>query len=108
MKLLVHVFSPKTYLLHYQHRLATSHEQQDKWPINQTSAPIGLMGVSSTDLKEICRDHIEEMVDNPEYAAQVTASDTNQTPYAILEAAQQYYKSTEVCIDSCLKVSGED
>jgi hypothetical protein len=97
MRLVVNSFSPKTYLLQYQNRLPTTLEKHDRWPINQTSAHIGLMDMSTTELKEICREHVEEMADNPDYALQVTVGDSSQIPYAILVAAQEYYKVTGVC-----------
>ena len=96
MKLVVNSFAPKTYLLQYQHRLPTTLEESGRWPINQTSANIGLMSMSTTELKEICREHVEEMVDNPEYAPQVTVEDSSKVPYTILVAAQEYYKATGV------------
>jgi hypothetical protein len=98
MKLVVNSFAPKTYLLQYHNRLPTSSEKSGPWPINQTSANIGLMGMSTTELKEICREHVEEMVDNPDYALQVTVGDESQIPYTILVAAQEYYKVTGVRI----------
>jgi hypothetical protein len=96
MRLVVNSFAPKTYYLQYHNRLPTILESSGPWPINQTSANIGLMGMSTTDLKEICREHVEEMVDNPDYALQVTAGDSSQIPYTILVAAQEYYKVTGV------------
>jgi hypothetical protein len=98
MRLVVNSFAPKTYLLQYQNRLPTTLEKSGRWPINQTSANIGLMSMSTTELKETCREHVEEMVDNPDYALQVTVEDSNPMPYTILVAAQEYYKVTGVRI----------
>jgi hypothetical protein len=98
LRLVVNAFRPKTYLLQYQNRLPTSLEQHDRWPINQTSAHIGLLDVPTIDLKEKCREHVEEMVDHLDYATQVTIEDPNRMPYTILAAAQLFYRASGVGI----------
>lgn len=91
LRLVVNLFRVKTLDLVEQHRLAAVNEEPQYGPlVLQNSAPIGLMGLSMSDLKDKCKEHIEEMIENPYYAMQVTAGEPTRIPYAILAAAQQY------------------
>lgn len=90
LRLVVNLFRVKTLDLVEQHRLAVNKESQYGGLVLQNSAPIGLMGLSMSDLKDKCKEHIEEMIANPYYVMQVTAGEPTRIPYAILAAAQQY------------------
>ncbi|TVY80421.1 hypothetical protein LSUE1_G003277 [Lachnellula suecica] len=96
MRLIANVFEPKTWELLRQHRLATEGEDQTSGLVLQLSAPVGLLGLSTSEMKDKCREHIEEMIDNPEYVDQVMASCSSEIPYHILTAAVQFSKSKDV------------
>lgn len=94
LRLEAHLFQVKTLDLLGVVRLAVDKEQpQFDGLVIQNSAPIGLMKISMSELKDKCKEHIEEMIENPYYAMQVTAGEPTRIPYAILAAAQQYSAS---------------
>ena len=62
------------------------------------SAPVGIMALSTSDLKKTLREHIERMISNPQYPAQTTAGDTTRVPLLILEEVRQYCVKTEVIL----------
>ncbi|KAG9235680.1 hypothetical protein BJ875DRAFT_264020 [Amylocarpus encephaloides] len=96
MRLIVNMFRPETIEILYQDRLATTTEPHARRGlIQQSSAPIGLLGLSTTKLRDKCREHIVEMIKSLHYAPQVTAGEESRISYTILEAAQRYYMSTK-------------
>jgi len=90
MQVAAHVFRPKNTELLRLHHVANSRL------ICQDSAPLGLMAISTSALKRLCSEHIEEMIDNPRYAAQVTVGNTTDIPYLMLEAIITYNSSIAV------------
>jgi hypothetical protein len=82
------LFRPKTWI--------TTIDWQKSPPTQQYCAPIGLSGTAASQLGIICRKHIEAMVENPAYAAQVTAGDSTQIPREILCVAQRYSTAKDV------------
>ncbi|TVY55292.1 hypothetical protein LCER1_G004398 [Lachnellula cervina] len=96
MRLSANVFKPKTWELLSQHRLAIEQEEQNSPLVLQISAPVGLLGLSTSDLKDKCKEHVAEMIANPEYVEQVTAGCNSQIPYSILAAATQFSKYKDV------------
>lgn len=102
MRLSANVFKPKTWELLSQHRLATEQDDANSQLILQISAPVGLLGLSTLEMKDKCRDHVADMIESPEYVDQVTAGCTSQIPHAILAAAVQFAQSKDVS-DSILR-----
>lgn len=96
MRLSANVFKPKSWELLSQHRLATEQEEQNSPLVLQISAPVGLLGLSTSEMKDKCKEHVAEMIANPEYAEQVTAGCNSQIPYSILAAATQFSKCKDV------------
>jgi hypothetical protein len=89
------VFKPKTTELTTQTRLTTANEGQDSQIVMQDSAPIGLQGISGTELEKNCKRHIDRMVAHPAYPTQSTAGNPNQLPREILEIVKKYCKDTD-------------
>jgi hypothetical protein len=98
MRLSANVFKPKTWELLSQHRLATEQEEQNSQLVLQISAPVGLLGLSTSEMKDKCKEHVAEMIANPEYVEQVTAGCNSPIPYDILAAAVQFSRSKDVGI----------
>ncbi|TVY43304.1 hypothetical protein LOCC1_G005026 [Lachnellula occidentalis] len=96
MRLSANVFKPETLELLSQHRLATEQEEQSSPLVLQFSAPVGLLGLSTSEMKDKCKEHVAEMIANPEYVEQVTAGCNSQIPYSILAAATQFSKYEDV------------
>ncbi|KAH8650830.1 hypothetical protein BGZ60DRAFT_189841 [Tricladium varicosporioides] len=84
------VFRPQTWELLGQHRLAIDQENQASRLVLQNSAPVGLLGVPTAELKEKCRDHIEQMIKNKAYPGHISPVGATQIPYNVLWAAQIY------------------
>jgi len=103
MTLVANVFAPKTWELLSQHRLGTEQQDRHSKLLLQISAPVGLLGLSTSEMKDKCREHVEDMVRNPEYVEQVTAGCHSQIPAQVLAAAVQFYNSKEVgnFVSSC-------
>lgn len=99
IKLDTYVFKPKgdweSELLR-QYRLTVESEEQKSQLLMQFSVPVGLMGISMSQVKNELRKHVKEMVANPQYPAQTTAGDATQVPRLILEAVWKYSASTDV------------
>lgn len=96
MRLQANVFRPKDWELLRQHRLATEHEEQDSRLMLQISAPVGLLGLATAEMKEKCREHIEDMIESPNYVDQVMAGCHSEIPYDILTAAVRFSSSKDV------------
>jgi hypothetical protein len=93
---MANVFTPKTWELLSQHRLGTEQEDQNSKLVLQISAPVGLLGLSTSEMKDKCREHVEDMIANPEYVEQVTAGCHSQIPAKILAAAVQFSSDKDV------------
>jgi hypothetical protein len=52
---------------------------------------VGLMALSTAVLKKQCREHIESMIEDPEYELQTTSGDLTEIPYLVLTAVRKYY-----------------
>jgi hypothetical protein len=55
-----------------------------------------LLGFSTSDMKDKCREHVEDMIVNPEYVEQVTAGCHSQIPAKVLAAAVQFSNTKDV------------
>ncbi|TVY38797.1 hypothetical protein LSUB1_G005890 [Lachnellula subtilissima] len=96
MRLSANVFKPQSWELLSQHRLTTEQEEQNSPLVLQISAPVGLLGLSTPEMKDKCKEHVAEMIANPEYVEQVTAGCNSLIPYSILAAATQFSKCKDV------------
>ena len=96
LKLHVNIFQSKTWELLRQMRLADETGDQNAQLMQRYSPPVGLLGLSVSDLRKKCERHIGEMVKNPEYAGQTTAGDPTRLPEMILEIVRDYCDAKEV------------
>jgi hypothetical protein len=85
-----HVFDPKTWELVGHYQLAAEDDEQVPQLVQRYSAPIGIMGLLCSDMKVQCKEHIEAMIRNPLYTAQVTTGHRTKIPRTILETARKY------------------
>lgn len=90
MVLHANFFIPKTSELLAQSSLTPPEAEQPSQLVLLFSAPVGLLGLSVSELKKKCDKHIENMITNPQYPAQTTAGDPTQLPFRILEIVCQY------------------
>lgn len=86
MRLRTNVFIPKGDELMTQ----SSINPDDAQMMRQYSAPIGLLGLITAELKRKCNKHIEEMIANPMYAEQVTAGYSTNLPLQLLNTICVY------------------
>jgi hypothetical protein len=96
MKLHANIFQSKTWKLLRQMRLADETGDQMAQLMQRYSPPVGLLGLSVSDLRKKCEKHIGEMIKNPEYAVQTTAGDPTRLPEMILEIVRDYCDAKEV------------
>jgi hypothetical protein len=96
MKLHANIFQSKTWELLRQMRLADETGDQNARLVKRYSPPVGLLGLSVPELRKKCEKHVSEMVKNPAYAAQTTASDSTMLPEMILEIVRDYCDAKEV------------
>jgi hypothetical protein len=90
MKLRTNLFEAKTGELLQQASLTSAEPDQALQLVQRLSAPVGILGLSLSDMKKKCEKHIEEMIKNPQYAEQATAGDMSQLPKQILEIVCEY------------------
>jgi hypothetical protein len=90
MRVRTNAFLPKTGDLLRQFSLTPAEADQASQLVQRPSAPVGILGLSLTDLKKKCNNHIEDMISNTQYAAQATAGDMSQLPRQILEIVCEY------------------
>jgi hypothetical protein len=83
-----------------QHHLTVETEEKKSQFLCRYSAPVGLMSLSTSDVKKTLREHVDAMVSNPQYSAQTTAGDSTNIPLLILEIVRQYCSSTDVSLPS--------
>jgi len=93
MNLFAHIFRPKNRELLSVHEIGT--EEKSKF-VCRYSAPVGLMGLSPTTLKNQCREHIERMIESPSYGIQTTSGHPTDLSYLILTIIRDYYAVTDV------------
>jgi len=98
MRMTANVFRPTTVELLGHHHLTTEAEEQESQLILRYSAPVGLLALSSSELKRICKEHIETMITNAEYPEQATAGDKTKIPCRILEVVRQYCASKDLLL----------
>jgi hypothetical protein len=96
MKLLTHMFQPKDNELLQLHHVTPEAAVPSSLLMCQYSAPIAILGFSPSDMKALCKDHVEKMIKNPEYALQTTSGDPTNVPFFVLEAAMKFYFATKV------------
>ena len=90
LKLRTNRFVPKTEELLQQSSLTPAEPNQSSQLVRRFSAPIGILGLSLGDMRRKCSKHVDEMIANPQYAAQVTAIDQTQLPKEILEIVYEF------------------
>lgn len=66
MKLQTNVFKPKTGDLIQEASLTPATEEPASQFVSHCSAPLGILGISLSDMKLKCNMHIDEMISNPE------------------------------------------
>ncbi|KAL2068770.1 hypothetical protein VTL71DRAFT_15108 [Oculimacula yallundae] len=104
MILRANVFQQRTEELLRQARLITGKSNNiDLALVECDSLPIGILGLSQSETKKICSNHIDAMLASPGYAEQVSAGD--QTPFVrqLLKVMQKYAK-TESIVHDALKL----
>ncbi|CZR58090.1 uncharacterized protein PAC_07980 [Phialocephala subalpina] len=89
LTLSVNIFKPKDREL-LRHASLVSQPGQDSQLVERYSAPVGILGMSQSEMKKLCTEHIDEMIANPRYAAQATVGDDTQLPCEILEIVRKY------------------
>jgi hypothetical protein len=97
MHLSVNVFEPKPgdWELRRLHHVTPEPEDSRSQLAVRYSAPVGLLGFSLSENKDICHDHIQKMIANPWYAWQ-TAGDPTSVQHIILKAILEYQALTSV------------
>lgn len=63
--------------------------------ISTHCAPVGLVSVSTSHMKKKCNHHVEAMILNPHYSAQVTSGETTKLPFECLEIVLNYFRANE-------------
>jgi hypothetical protein len=90
MKVLVNYFQPKGSDLLSVHHITAVTELSSPQLVRHDSAPVGMMALSTSEMKIVCRDHIEKMVQKGEYALETTSGDPTQIPFLVLEVVTNY------------------
>lgn len=109
LKLVVNVFRPKTddHELLRQARLTVGNDNKQNSEFGvHGSLPIGLVGVSQSDMKKACSKYIDKMVAAPGFAEQVTAGDRSPFALQLLKVMQKYATTVSPTpFDHCRMVS---
>jgi hypothetical protein len=58
--------------------------------VRMPSAPVGILGLSVSEMKKKCNKHVEDMISNTKYAEQATSGDVSGLPSQILEIVGEY------------------
>jgi len=90
MRVRTNAFLPKTGDLLRQSSLTPAEADQASQLVQRPSAPIGILGLSLAEMRKKCKNHIEDMISNTQYAAQATAGDMSQLPKQVLEIVCEY------------------
>jgi len=90
MRLNTNTFAPSTAELLQQNYLLPAERPLTSQLVRVRSVPIGIMCLSPSDIKRKCKNYIEEMISNPQYADQATAGDMSQLPKQILRIVCAY------------------
>lgn len=99
MELYAYFYTPKHGFeseLLKQHHLTVETEEQKSSFLCRYSAPVGLTLMSKSDVRKMLKEHIEQMVANPQYPVQTTMGDATRVPLLILEEVRQYCRRTDV------------
>ncbi|KAH9224397.1 hypothetical protein DL95DRAFT_452165 [Leptodontidium sp. 2 PMI_412] len=105
MKLETNVFKPTTNALLRQARLTTGTDpigDRNSEFEEQESLPIGILAVQQSGLKALCKDHIDQMVDAPEYASQVCAGagSGSEIVRSLLQIMKKYARKVPIVEDA--------
>jgi hypothetical protein len=73
-----------------QSSLILAEVDEDSQLMQRHSVPIGILGLSLTEMRKKCNNHILDIISNTQYAAQATAGDISQLPKQILEIVYEY------------------
>jgi hypothetical protein len=90
MRVHTNAFLPNGGDLLRQSSLTPAEADQASQLVQRPSAPVGILGLSLTDMRKKCKNHIEDMISNHQYAEQTTAGDMSQLPRQILEIVCKY------------------
>jgi hypothetical protein len=96
MELTVHFFRHKTDNLLNHHYLSGSGKEQMLRMTIKCSAPVGILGIDTDDLKKKCMSSIRSMVSHPKYARQVTAGEKSGIYRRALELIHRYSEVEKV------------
>ncbi|MCJ1359532.1 MAG: hypothetical protein MMC33_009534 [Icmadophila ericetorum] len=90
MRIHTNTFLPNGHDLLQQSSLTPAEADEDSQLVQRHSVPIGILGLSLTEMRKKCNNHIFDMISNTQYAAQATAGDISQLPKQILEIVCEY------------------
>ena len=90
MRIRTNIFLPSGQDLLRQSSLTPAEADEDSQLMQRHSVPIGILGLSLTEMRKKCNNHIFDMISNTQYAAQATAGDISQLPRQILEIVCEY------------------
>jgi len=90
MRLHTNTFAPSTDELVFQFSLTPPMPEQAAQLVRRRSIPVGILGLSLSDMRRKCNKHIEDMISSPQYPEQATAGDASGLPKQILETACEY------------------
>jgi hypothetical protein len=90
MKIDTNIFKPRTTELLQQASLTPPEADQASQLVRMRSIPVGILGLSVSDMKKKCERHIEHMIAEPKYAEQATSGDPSLLPQQILEIVCEY------------------
>lgn len=93
MKLETNAFKPRTNELLHHSSLTPAEADQAAHLVQRPSVPVGILGLSLSEIKKKCKNHIEEMISNEQYVGQATSGDVSQLPKEILEIVCKYSDS---------------
>ncbi len=90
IRIQANTFKPKTDELVFQSSLTPPEAHQAAQLVRMHSVPVGILGLSVSELRKKCEIHIEEMISNSKYAEQATSGDPSSLPQQILEIVCAY------------------
>lgn len=86
MRLLTNSFIPSTCEI-----LQQSYQDQDGELLRVESLPVGLSGVDADEVKRVCIEYLESVLEHPSYTEQATAGNTSGISRIALESVFKYY-----------------
>jgi hypothetical protein len=90
MKIQANAFEASTNELLQHSSLTPPQADQAAHLVQLPSAPVGILGLSLSEMKRKCKNHIEDMISNDQYVEQATSGDMSQLPKQILEIVSKY------------------